>query len=131
MEALLFPRCVVLRRIGNTSPASFSRRRPDILTEELVLFLGKGTSFEFKQLFDLIFVSLRARNSLSGGEEMARLRVYEKLQGLVGQGVVKKTITSSSKTYKGVSGPLLALSAQLKSFRQEWTTRNPHAPVAT
>ena len=33
---------------------------------------------EFKPLFNVVHTSLRARNAASGGEEMLRLRVYEK-----------------------------------------------------
>src|SRR5438876_1089677 len=61
--------------------ASFSRRMPDNVTEELVAVLSSRASFEFKPLFDIILLNLRERNAASGGEEMLRLRVYEKLQG--------------------------------------------------
>jgi hypothetical protein len=73
--------------------ASFVRRAPDIITEELVEVLSSKASFEFKALFDIILVNLRARNAASGGEEMLRLRTYEKLQGLVNQGAVTRTVT--------------------------------------
>ena len=85
-----------------------SRRGPDIITEELVAVLLKSTSFEFKPLFDIIHENLRARRKVSGGEEMMRLRAYEKLQSLVSQGMVTKTITKAGKYYKG--------SASLASF---------------
>jgi len=77
--------------------SSFSRRLPDLVTEELVVVLARKTSFEFKQLFDIVYENLRARNATSGGEEMLRLRAYEKLQNLVSRGVVKKT----GKKYRG------------------------------
>lgn len=85
--------------------------------------LSKKTSFEFKPLFEILHASLRARNMANGGEEMLRLRVYEKLQGLVSQGVVKKTITNAIKTYKGIPAPLRALSLKMKTFRDEWAAR--------
>jgi hypothetical protein len=62
---------------------AFSRRVPDLVTEELVAVLSRRTSFEFKQLFEILHENLRARNAASGGEEMLRLRAYEKLQNLV------------------------------------------------
>ena len=62
---------------------AFSRRVPDLVTEELVAVLSRRSSFEFKQLFDIVHENLRARNAASGGEEMLRLRAYEKLQNLV------------------------------------------------
>jgi hypothetical protein len=34
--------------------SAFSRRGPDLVTEELVAVLTKKTSFEFKQLFDQV-----------------------------------------------------------------------------
>lgn len=103
--------------------ASFSRRAPDNITEELVAVLSSKASFEFKALFDIIFSNLRERNAASGGEEMLRLRCYEKLQSLVSQGAVKKSVTGVVKKYKGVSGPLLALSAEMKVLRAEWNQK--------
>jgi hypothetical protein len=103
--------------------ASFSRRAPDNITEELVAALSSKASFEFKALFAIIFQNLRERNAASGGEEMLRLRCYEKLQSLVNQGAVKKTVTGIVKKYKGVPGPLLALSAEQKILRGEWDQR--------
>ena len=69
---------------------AFSRRVPDLVTEELVAVLSRRSSFEFKQLFDIVHENLRARNAASGGEEMLRLRAYEKLQNLVARGAVKR-----------------------------------------
>ena len=80
----------------------FSRRVPDLVTEELVSVLSQKSSFEFKQLFDIVHEKLRARNAASGGEEMLRLRAYEKLQNLVARGMVKKT----GKKYKGLASAL-------------------------
>ena len=80
---------------------SFSRRGPDLLTEELVAVLSGSASFEFKPLFEIVHENLRARKAANGGEEMLRLRAYEKLQSLVSQGMVKKTITKAGKHYKG------------------------------
>src|SRR5277367_124948 len=80
-----------------------SRRGPDLITEELVAALSGNTSFEFKPLFDIIHGNLRARKKVSGGEEMLRLRAYEKLQSLVSQGMVKKTITKAGKKYRGLA----------------------------
>src|SRR5215471_3896084 len=81
---------------------AFSRRVPDLVTEELVAVLSRRSSFEFKQLFDIVHENLRARNAASGGEEMLRLRDYEKLQSLVARGAVKK----NGKKYKGLPSAL-------------------------
>jgi hypothetical protein len=86
---------------------AFSRRLPDLVTEELVTVLSQKKSFEFKQLFAIVHENLRQRNAASGGEEMLRLRAYEKLQNLVARGVVKK----NGKIYKGDSGALAAMAA--------------------
>jgi hypothetical protein len=85
--------------------SAFSRRLPDLVTEELVAALLKKTSFEFKQLFEDVHEQLKARNAASGGEEMLRLRAYEKLQNLVSRGMVKK----SGKKYKGLASLSKAL----------------------
>ncbi len=85
--------------------SAFSRRLPDLVTEELVAVLTSKSSFEFKQLFDVVHERLKARNAASGGEEMLRLRAYEKLQNLVSRGMVKKT----GKKYKGLASLSKAL----------------------
>ena len=81
---------------------AFSRRVPDLVTEELVAVLSRRASYEFKELFDIVHENLRARNAASGGEEMLRLRAYEKLQNLVARGAVKK----NGKKYKGLPSAL-------------------------
>ena len=97
----------------NKTYGGFSRRGPDTVTEELAAVLSRRSSFEFKALFEIVHGNLRARNAASGGEEMLRLRAYEKLQTLVGGGVVKKT----GKKYRGIAAPLLALTEQMKDLR--------------
>jgi hypothetical protein len=98
----LFPKSVLLSPMATQFGGNSSRRGPDLITEELVLALSGSASFEFKPLFDIIYENLRARKKTSGGEEMMRLRAYEKLQSLVSQGMVKKTITKAGKHYKGL-----------------------------
>ena len=96
---------------------TFTRRGPDNITEELVAVLSSKASFEFKPLFDIILLNLRERNAASGGEEMLRLRAYEKLQGLVHQGAVNRTVTGGTKKYKGVGPRLVVLRAEMKALR--------------
>jgi hypothetical protein len=105
------------------SGKTFARRAPDIISEELIAAFGGQTTFEFKPLFDLVFANLRTRNAVSGGEEMLRLRCYEKLQGLVERGAVKKTITGITKKYKGVSAPLALLDREMEQLRADWSLR--------
>jgi hypothetical protein len=103
--------------------ASFRRRMPDHVTEELVAVLSSRASFEFKPLFDLVLLKLRERNAASGGEEMLRLRVYEKLQGLVNQGAVNRTVKGITKKYKGVAPRMTTLKAEMKVLRTEWSKK--------
>ena len=103
--------------------ASFSRRMPDNVTEELVAVLSSRASFEFKPLFDIILLKLRERNAASGGEEMLRLRVYEKLQGLVHRGAVNRTVTGITKTYKGVAPHMATLKTEMRTLRDEWSKK--------
>src|SRR5437773_9548052 len=107
--------------MSKPSGASFSRRMPDNITEELVAVLSSKASFEFKPLFEIILLKLRERNAASGGEEMLRLRVYEKLQGLVNQGTVTRTVKGVTKKYKGVSARMTTISAVMKVLRPDWT----------
>src|SRR5437773_8408282 len=98
--------------MSKPSGVSFIRRMPDNITEELVAVLSCKASFEFKPLFDIILLNLRERNAASGGEEMLRLRAYEKLQGLVSQGAVNRTVTGITKKYKGVASRMVTLRAE-------------------
>jgi len=84
---------------------AFSRRLPDLVTEELASVLHSKSAYEFKELFDVVHENLRNRNAASGGEEMLRLRAYEKLQNLVARGMVKK----DGKKYKGIPKQLATL----------------------
>lgn len=102
-KLLLFGRNMLFfRPMAILKKNAFSRRVPDLVTEELVAVLSRRTSFEFKQLFEILHENLRARNAASGGEEMLRLRAYEKLQNLVARGMVKKT----GKKYRGLPSAL-------------------------
>src|SRR5215510_12583760 len=103
--------------MSKRSSISFTRRAPDNLTEELVAVLSSTASFEFKSLFDIMLLNLRERNAASGGEEMLRLRAYEKLQGLVNQGAVKRTVIGITKKYKGVPTRMIVLRAEMKALR--------------
>src|SRR5438128_3900964 len=105
------------------SGISFTRRAPDNLTEELVAVLSSRASFEFKPLFEIILLNLRERNAASGGEEMLRLRAYEKLQGLVSQGAVNRTVTGVTKKYKGVASRMVLLRAEMKALRADCNER--------
>ena len=82
-----------------TRKTRFSRRVPDHVTDEIVNVLtAEKEFFQFNALFGKVYENLKERNAVSGGEEMLRLRAYEKLQNLVGRGLVEK----KQKTYKGL-----------------------------
>jgi sugar-specific transcriptional regulator TrmB len=54
---------------------------------------------------------------------MLRLRVYEKLQGLVGQGAVNRTVNGTTKKYRGVTPRMNTLKAEMKVLRAEWAKK--------
>ena len=83
----------------STKRTRFSRRLPDHVTDELVNVLSEKKLFGFNDLFERVFANLKLRNAVSGGEEMLRLRAYEKLQNLVTRGLVEK----NGKEYKGTA----------------------------
>ena len=93
--------------------SSFTRRTPDIMTEELCALLSQKVSYEFKPLYALVYANLQSRNAASGGDEMLRLRAYEKLQNLVHNGMVKKT----EKKYRGNPAALRVVSSRLEEWR--------------
>lgn len=109
--------------MSRSTGSSFTRRAPDNITEELVAAFSSKTSYEFKPLFDIILTNLRERNAASGGEEMLRLRAYEKLQSLVSQGAVNRVVQGGVKKYKGVPARLAVLGAEQKVLRAEWDKR--------
>ena len=83
-----------------TKRTRFSRRVPDHVTDEIVNVLGDDSSFfGFNDLFEAVYARLKERNAVSGGEEMLRLRSYEKLQNLVTRGMIEK----ENKEYRGLA----------------------------
>jgi hypothetical protein len=84
--------------MATTRRTRFSRRIPDHVTDELVVVLSEDEIFSFNDLFHRVYENLKKRNAVSGGEEMLRLRAYEKLQNLVSRGLVEKV----AKTYRGL-----------------------------
>jgi len=70
----------------------------DFVSEEMVAALLKKPTYDFNELFEEVLNRLRARNAAGSGKEMLRLRVYEKLRMLVGEGLVTK---GEDKTYTG------------------------------
>ena len=84
--------------MATTKRTRFSRRLPDHVTDELVAALTKKKIYEFNSLFEAVYENLKLRNAVSGGEEMLRLRAYEKLQNLVSRGMVEK----NGKQYRGL-----------------------------
>lgn len=98
------------------------------MAEELASVLSKKTPLEFKALFDIVHTNLRAKNAASGGEEMLRLRLYEKLQNFVQAGFAKKT----GKEYRGVPKGIetfLSTAAELNARFANGTHSRP--PVIT
>ncbi len=98
-----------------TKRTRYSRRLPDHVTDELVTVLGDQEIYGFNDLFEKVFENLKARNAVSGGEEMLRLRAYEKLQNLVTRGLVEK----DGKEYKGTSRVHEASAAYVAAKLQE------------
>lgn len=84
--------------MSTTRRTRFSRRVPDHVTDELVAVLSEPETFAFNELFEVVYENLKKRNAVSGGEEMLRLRAYEKLQNLVTRGLVEK----AGKQYRGL-----------------------------
>jgi len=83
-----------------TKKTRFSRRVPDHVTDEIVnVLVGNDEFLGFNELFELVFERLKERNAVSGGEEMLRLRAWEKLQNLETRGMIEK----KEKKYKGLA----------------------------
>ena len=108
---------------------SFKRRGPDMVTLELATVLGGGAWFEFKPLFAIVYSNLRARKCAGSGEEMLRLRAYDKLQNLVQHGSVEK----KEKNYRGNAAALDALkessAAEQKRAQSRTVAASPSVSV--
>src|SRR4051812_19154742 len=111
------------------STYGFSRRGPDIVAQEIATVLTTNRWFEFKELFEVVHQTLKARSGSNGGEEMLRLRTYEKLQNLVAAGAVEK----GGKKYKGIARGLEAFfetAAEMKTnFPAVTSRRKPAAAL--
>src|SRR5687768_16364462 len=83
----------------------FPRSRPDPLLEEVLEVLASNESYDLNGLFEVVHAKLRARNAAHSGQEMLRLRTYEKLQTLMKEGAITKT----AKFYQAVPGRFQAL----------------------
>ncbi len=97
------------------------------MAEELASVLSSKSSFEFKSLFTVVHANLKARNAAGGGEEMLRLRAYEKLQALVQAGIV----TKKGKEYKGVAKGLVTFIATANEMNAEFAARKSKRPTET
>jgi hypothetical protein len=97
----------------------FSRRGPDRVAEELATVLSNKASYEFKALFLVVHANLKSRKAAGGGEEMLRLRAYEKLQSLVQAGIVKK----NGKEYRGVPAGLTTFMETSAGLNAEYAAR--------
>ena len=97
--------------MSTTRKTRFSRRIPDHVTDEIVNVLSANSkkAFGFNDLFERVYENLKERNAVSGGEEMLRLRAYEKLQNLVTRGLVEK----KGKEYRGLARIQEASSANM------------------
>ena len=98
---------------------SYARPTQDFVSEEMVTALLAKASYNFNELFDAVHEKLRTRNATSGGKEMLRLRMYEKLHILVAQGLVKKT----AKKYSAVRRPLRVRVAQMAAAKAKLQER--------
>lgn len=105
------------------STYGFSRRAPDLLAYEIASVLSGKSWFEFKALFAVIHGNLRARKAAGCGEEMLRLRAYEKLQNLVSAGAVEK----SNGQYRGIEAGLGRFFASAATVNASFAARSRSA----
>lgn len=81
---------------------------PDYVTDTICEILS-DKPIEFNALFEKLWEESLSNNRVSGGEEMMRLRAYEKLQNLVSKGHATKI----GKTYLATASTIKATSAWL------------------
>lgn len=106
----------------------FARSRPDPLMEEVIAVLATHASYDLMGLFAIVHEKLRARNAAHSGQEMLRLRTYEKLQSLMKDGAVKKT----GKVYEAIPGRFEAVQKVLaEQNAKSRAAAKPATPPAT
>jgi len=99
--------------------SSHFQHKTDAMSEEMVAAMLSEETFDFHALFRVVHQALRGRNAAAGGEETLRLRVYEKLQNFVKQGLVQK----KGKQYAGVVSALHSRSIEMAAARVEINKR--------
>jgi len=87
-----------------TKYKTYLRHGKDNAAAELIAALLQQPTYLFSELFHAVHERLKARKVSNVGEDMLRLRVYEKLQAFVAEGLVNK----SEKRYSGLQPALLA-----------------------
>lgn len=63
-----------------------SRKTPDLVTDVLILILHEAGVLEVNDIFQRAVIVMKENHIPLGGEEILRLRIYEKLQNLVSSG---------------------------------------------
>jgi len=86
----------------------------DFVSEEMAVALLEKSTYDFGELFEAVHAKLRVRNATGSGKEMLRLRIYEKLQILVAQGLVKK----DGKKYSAVRAAVQERMAEMAASKE-------------
>jgi hypothetical protein len=105
VESCLIIRLMAIQRLV------FNRTSFDHITEELVIALSDGESMEFKDLFTKVYLELKRKKAGSGSEEVLRLRCYDRLLKLAGNGLVEK----KERTFRALPGIEQALPAHVNA----------------
>ena len=96
----------------------FALRGPDRISEELATVLSRKGAWDFRDLFDIVHASLRAKDYARSGNEMLRLRAHEKLQNFLSAGIV----TKNGKEYSGVPKALEAFFKTAAEFNARFAS---------
>src|SRR3954470_15940450 len=90
----------------------------DHVVDELLAALLLRPSYGFHELFQVVYARLKARKLKNIPEDNVRLRLYEKLHGLVAEGLAEKR----EKRYSGVQcalGKRVECMATSRAFQLE------------
>lgn len=67
-----------------------SRKSPDLVTDELIDIMQNAGVLEFNEIFLQMLSTMKEKKMPMSGEEILRLRIYDKLQNLVSAGGLMK-----------------------------------------
>jgi hypothetical protein len=79
-----------MNMVSGRNPHGATRKPQDQIRAEMLQVLSLAEIILFNDIYEQVFSNMKSKGLATGGEEILRLRIYEKLQTLVSQGALHK-----------------------------------------